>query len=180
MFKFINVQSIHLRIIHRKLLKHQRNQWISFVLFVAIRRLDLIMMLFHALHAKLFSVEMLIRIRLVFFSFSFCFVLWLFFQDRIRCITGQGQCPVAHEIRRKCPKCRLERCFSAGMRKNLILSEEQKQERKKRLEENRNITSQRLSTSELTNSLSITHSASKFEPLSLTSDEIDRVSFSLS
>jgi hypothetical protein len=66
------------------------------------------------------------------------------------------------------------------MRKNLILSEEQKQERKKRLEENRNITSQRLSTSELTNSLSITHSASKFEPLSLTSDEIDRVSFSLS
>jgi len=98
----------------------------------------------------------------------------------LRCLTGQGQCSVAHEIRRKCPKCRLERCFAAGMRKDFILSEEDKQRRKKHLEENRNRTSQHLSTSELTNSLSITHSASKFEPISPTSDEIDRVSFSLS
>jgi hypothetical protein len=74
----------------------------------------------------------------------------------------------------------LERCFAAGMRKDFILSEDEKQRRKKNLEENRNRTSQRLSTSELTNSLSVTHSPSKFEPPSLTSDEIDRVSFSLS
>jgi hypothetical protein len=66
------------------------------------------------------------------------------------------------------------------MRKDFILSEEEKQRRKKHLEENRNRTSQHLSTSELTNSLSITNSASKFEPISPTSDEIDRVSFSLS
>jgi hypothetical protein len=66
------------------------------------------------------------------------------------------------------------------MRKDFILSEEEKQRRKKHLEENRNRTSQHLSTSELTNSLSITHSASKFEPISPTSDEIDRVSFSFS
>ncbi len=74
----------------------------------------------------------------------------------------------------------MERCFAAGMRKDFIQSEEEILQRKKRLEENRNRTSQLLSTSELTNSLSITHSASKFEPISPTSDEIDRVSFSLS
>jgi hypothetical protein len=66
------------------------------------------------------------------------------------------------------------------MRKDFIQSEEEIQQRKKRLEENRNRTSQLLSTSELTNSLSVTHSVSKFEPPALTSDEIDRVSFSLS
>jgi hypothetical protein len=66
------------------------------------------------------------------------------------------------------------------MRKDFIQSEEEIQQRKKRLEENRNITSQLLSTSEVPNSLSITNSASKFEPMSPTSDEIDRVSFSLS
>ena len=77
-------------------------------------------------------------------------------------------------MRRKCPKCRLERCLAAGMRKDFILSDEEIQRRRRRLEENRNLTSQRLSISEST-----IQSVSNSESLSSPSDEIDRVSFSL-
>jgi len=55
---------------------------------------------------------------------SFCF------QDKIQCLTGQSQCSVAHETHRKCQKCRLDRCFAMEMRKDFILSEEEKQRRK--------------------------------------------------
>ncbi len=103
-----------------------------------------------------------------------------FFQEKIRCITGRNQCLIAHGIRRKCPKCRLERCFTAGMRKDFILSEEEKQRRKKHLEENRNQTSQRFSTHESINTSSILQSASNYESIPTTTDEIDRVSFPLS
>jgi hypothetical protein len=65
-----------------------------------------------------------------------------------------------------------------GMRKDFILSEEEKQRRRKYLEENRNSTLQRLSTSESTNSSSISNPLSNSESLSPTLDEIDRVSFS--
>ncbi len=58
------------------------------------------------------------------------------------------------------------------MRKHFILSEEEKQQRKKRLEENRNFTAKRLSTSE-----SISNRLSSSESLSPTFDEIDLVSF---
>ncbi len=51
-------------------------------------------------------------------------------------------------MRRKCTRCRLERCFAMGMKKDFILSEEEKQRRKKRLNENRNLASQRLPNSE--------------------------------
>jgi hypothetical protein len=100
-----------------------------------------------------------------------------FFQEKIRCLTGRNQCSIAHEVPRKCPKCRLERCFAAGMRKNFILSEEEKQRRITLLEENRNQTSQRLSTHESINTLPLMQSASNSESLVTTTDEIDRVSF---
>ncbi len=80
-------------------------------------------------------------------------------------------------MRRKCPRCRLNRCFSMGMRKDFILSDEEKQRRKKRLVENRNSTSKRSSTSESTNSSSISQPASNSEYISETLDELDRVSF---
>ncbi len=67
----------------------------------------------------------------------------------------------------------MERCFSAGMRKDFILSEEEKQKRKKRLEENRNITSQRLSTSSSSSASNILSNSASVSP---TSDEIDLVS----
>jgi len=65
----------------------------------------------------------------------------------MRCLTGQGQCSVAYTMRRKCTKCRLERCFTVGMRKDFFLSEEEKQQRRKRLEEKRKILSTGVPTS---------------------------------
>jgi len=62
-----------------------------------------------------------------------------------------------------------------GMRKDFLLTEEEKQRKKKRLEENKNISSKRLSTPESTNSSSrlLSHSAVR----SKTTNEIDHVSF---
>ena len=69
-------------------------------------------------------------------------------------MTGQGQCSIVPTDTQKCQKCRLERCFAAGMRKDFLQTEEQKQKRRKALEENRNLTSQRLLTSESSQSSS--------------------------
>ncbi len=96
----------------------------------------------------------------------------------MRCVTGQGQCSVVHGSRRKCQKCRLDRCFSMGMRKDFILSEEERQRRKQRLEENRNLTSQRLSTSETIDPLSSSNRSSTTESLSPIFNELEHVSFS--
>jgi hypothetical protein len=65
-----------------------------------------------------------------------------------------------------------------GMRKDFIHSEEERQQRKKRLEENRTMTSQRLlSISESINSLSSSNRSSNSESLSPTFDDLDHVSF---
>jgi hypothetical protein len=92
-------------------------------------------------------------------------------------LTGHGQCSVAYSTRRKCQRCRLDRCFAMGMRKDFIRSEEEKQRRKTRLEENRSITTTRLSTSESTNSLSPPNPLLNSDCLSEAFEEIDRVSF---
>ncbi len=84
---------------------------------------------------------------------------------------------MAHKTRRKCQKCRLERCFTTGMRKDFLRNEEEKQQRKKHLEENRKISSTRSSTSDSTNSSSTAQPISNSESILETSDEIDRVSF---
>ncbi|CAF1635612.1 unnamed protein product [Adineta ricciae] len=67
-------------------------------------------------------------------------------REKFRCISTQGRCSVAHGVQRRCTRCRLDRCFAVGMRKDFIWSEEEKQRRKKNLEENRNITLQQSST----------------------------------
>jgi nuclear receptor subfamily 1 group I len=97
--------------------------------------------------------------------------------DRIRCLTGRGDCSVAHETRRKCQKCRLEKCFAMGMRKDFILSEEEKQYRKKRLEENRNVTTQRLSTTDSTSSSSVSNILSNPSSASPETDDLSQVSY---
>ncbi len=96
----------------------------------------------------------------------------------MRCLTGQGQCSVAYETHRKCPKCRLQRCFAAGMRKDFLRSEEEKQQRKKRPEETPNLASQGSSTSASVNSSSATQSVPNPESFPPILDEIDRVSLS--
>ncbi|CAF1478736.1 unnamed protein product [Adineta steineri] len=98
--------------------------------------------------------------------------------EKIRCLTGHGKCSVAHDSHRKCPRCRLDRCLNAGMRKDFIRTEEEKQRRKQRLEENRTISMKRSSTSESTNS-SLTsppvHIVPKSQSHTESFDEIDRL-----
>jgi hypothetical protein len=65
-----------------------------------------------------------------------------------------------------------------GMRKDFIISEEEKERKRKCLEENRNMTLRRLSlTSESKSSLSSSNSLPNSESLSPVIDEIDHVSF---
>ncbi|UJR16571.1 hypothetical protein I4U23_003472 [Adineta vaga] len=67
-------------------------------------------------------------------------------REKLKCFTNQSQCSVAHETRRKCSRCRLDRCFAVGMRKDFILTEEEKQRRRELIEENRSLTSKRSSS----------------------------------
>ena len=76
---------------------------------------------------------------------------------------GEGQCSIDHLTRRKCTKCRLKRCFEVGMKKEFLMTDEEKQKRQKRLEEHRKI-----STTQSTQPSSIPHSP-------LAEEEIDRV-----
>ena len=66
-------------------------------------------------------------------------------------------------VRRKCQRCRLERCFKMGMRKEFLLSDEEKQRRRKRLEQSRH-------PSEKSPPL-VNGSSFSFEPL----DDVDQV-----
>ncbi|CAF1593550.1 unnamed protein product [Rotaria sp. Silwood1] len=95
--------------------------------------------------------------------------------EKLSCLTGEGQCSISYEMRRKCQRCRLNRCFTMGMRKDFILSDEEKERRKKRLEENRNISSKRSSTSDSNNSLSSTSISSNSQSFSQTFDDIDHL-----
>ncbi|KAK3107798.1 hypothetical protein FSP39_022420, partial [Pinctada imbricata] len=45
----------------------------------------------------------------------------------------EGKCDVTTESRSFCKRCRLAKCFSVGMRKDMILNEEQKQVRKQKI-----------------------------------------------
>lgn len=49
------------------------------------------------------------------------------------------QCEITTVTRRFCQKCRLEKCFNIGMRKDYIMSEEDKVLKRKKIEENRAI-----------------------------------------
>lgn len=53
-----------------------------------------------------------------------------------RCLF-KDDCEVNTRTRRFCQKCRLQKCFSIGMKKECILSEAEKQEKRAKIEENR-------------------------------------------
>ena len=82
---------------------------------------------------------------------------------------GGDQCGIEYTLPRKCQKCRLERCLTEGMKKEFLMTEEQKQKRQKRLEDIRKITSQRSSTTQ-------SSILSNIESPVPTVDYIDRVS----
>ncbi|EFO96196.1 hypothetical protein CRE_14664 [Caenorhabditis remanei] len=48
-----------------------------------------------------------------------------------------GKCEITVETRRFCKGCRLEKCFEVGMRKEWIMTEEKKTQKRKIIEENR-------------------------------------------
>ncbi|CAF0720031.1 unnamed protein product [Rotaria sp. Silwood1] len=50
---------------------------------------------------------------------------------------GNGHCEVTVEKRKRCKKCRLDKCFRMGMRKEWILSEQDKQRKRNKIEQNR-------------------------------------------
>jgi len=66
--------------------------------------------------------------------------------ERIKCLyqkdlTNEIRCSIRSEMKQKCPRCRLLKCFQSGMRKDYILTAEEKHSKKQRLEENRRLRS---------------------------------------
>ncbi|CAF1297463.1 unnamed protein product [Adineta steineri] len=56
--------------------------------------------------------------------------------DKLKC-RGNGNCNITVETRKRCKRCRLDKCFKMGMRKEWILSDEDKRKKKRKAEENR-------------------------------------------
>lgn len=48
-----------------------------------------------------------------------------------------GRCDITAVTRRFCQRCRLEKCFAIGMRKDYIMSEEDKELKRQKIEENK-------------------------------------------
>ncbi|XP_054155890.1 vitamin D3 receptor-like [Oppia nitens] len=58
------------------------------------------------------------------------------YQDRLRCYFG-GKCTVDIDSRTHCRKCRLDKCFSMGMKTNLFYTDDENQVRRAIVRENR-------------------------------------------
>lgn len=59
-------------------------------------------------------------------------------QDKFRC-RNNGHCVITTATRKRCKLCRLAKCFHVGMRKEWILSEEEKCLKRRKIEQNRTI-----------------------------------------
>ncbi|CAF1422614.1 unnamed protein product [Didymodactylos carnosus] len=56
---------------------------------------------------------------------------------KCRCCTGVSDVNILN--RKRCKACRLQKCFAKGMRKEWILSDEQKRSKKQKMKENRRV-----------------------------------------
>jgi len=56
--------------------------------------------------------------------------------EKLKC-RGNGHCEVTVEKRKRCKRCRLDKCFKMGMRKEWILSDEEKRRKRSQIEDNR-------------------------------------------
>ena len=57
-------------------------------------------------------------------------------EEAFRCLNG-GKCTINVSTRKKCKRCRIGKCFFVGMRKDWIMSEMEREEKRKKIEENR-------------------------------------------
>ncbi|CAF0791212.1 unnamed protein product [Rotaria sp. Silwood1] len=58
--------------------------------------------------------------------------------EKLKC-RGNGCCDITFNIRKRCKRCRLEKCLKTGMRKEWILSDKEKAEKRAKIEENRRL-----------------------------------------
>ncbi|UJR24841.1 hypothetical protein I4U23_006210 [Adineta vaga] len=66
---------------------------------------------------------------------------------KTRCSKSNGiRCIIRYDVQQKCQRCRLLKCLEFGMRKDLILTPEEKLNRQNRLEENRRLRSIEIKT----------------------------------
>ena len=66
----------------------------------------------------------------------YMFLLSDLFQDYFKCPYDE-KCKMDISNRRFCKRCRLRKCFEIGMRKEYILTEEEKARKRQKIEENR-------------------------------------------
>ncbi|CAF4770602.1 unnamed protein product [Rotaria sp. Silwood1] len=69
--------------------------------------------------------------------------------EKTKCLSPKNvlkgiRCNIRYDVKQKCQRCRLLKCFESGMRKDFILTPEQKLSKQQRLEENRRMRSAQL------------------------------------
>jgi len=65
---------------------------------------------------------------------KFCY--FVYFQDYFKC-PYEEKCKMDVSNRRFCKRCRLRKCFEIGMRKEYILTDEEKMRKRQRIDDNR-------------------------------------------
>ncbi|CAF4080366.1 unnamed protein product [Adineta steineri] len=58
--------------------------------------------------------------------------------QKLKC-RNDGHCDVKFNIKKRCKKCRLEKCIEQGMRKEWILTDKEREEKRAKIEENRRL-----------------------------------------
>lgn len=58
---------------------------------------------------------------------------------KFKCRSGTNDCLITLETRKRCKACRLKKCFDKGLRKEWIMSEEEKRTKKQKIEDNRRL-----------------------------------------
>ncbi|CAF1284621.1 unnamed protein product [Adineta steineri] len=59
--------------------------------------------------------------------------------NRLKCRVGTNDCIITLETRKRCKYCRLKKCFEKGLRKEWIMSEEEKRTKKRKIDDNRRL-----------------------------------------
>ncbi|CAF0834513.1 unnamed protein product [Adineta ricciae] len=59
--------------------------------------------------------------------------------DRFKCRGNDGKCAITTATRKRCKACRLAKCFEKGMRADWILTDEERVNKRRKIEENRRL-----------------------------------------